>query len=93
MEQTELLYRCFAVMVFLSIWLNIVHMSRLSRRREYTILTTLGLSGRQKLGMQLYESFCFTLRTTALATLLLLVLVTVFTNPRRGSIWMKNSSV
>lgn len=67
-SQMDSLYRFFTVMVFLMIALNIVnvvHMNRLSRRREYAILRSLGLGGRQQLGMTLYESF----RLTAAAVL------------------------
>lgn len=67
-SQMDSLYRFFSVMVFLMIALNIVnvvHMNRLSRRREYAILRSLGLGGRQQLGMTLYESF----RLTAAAVL------------------------
>ena len=67
----------FAVMIFLSIGLNIVnivHVNRLSRRREYAILTSIGLSGRQRLGMQLYESFRFTVRAVLSAIPTLVVI-------------------
>ena len=60
---TNHLYRFFITTVFLMIALNIinvVHMNRLSRRREYAILTSLGLGARQRLGMTLYESFRLT---------------------------------
>ena len=63
LTQTKQIYRFFIVMVFLMIALNIVnvvHMNRLSRRREYAILLSLGLGGRQRLGMTLYESFRLT---------------------------------
>ena len=74
-------FRYFAVAVFLSIALNIVnivHMNRLSRRREYAILTSIGLSGRQRLGMQLYESFTFTLRAVLTAFPVLVAFAAAF---------------
>ena len=70
----------FAVMIFLSIGLNIVnivHVNRLSRRREYAILTSIGLSGRQRLGMQLYESFRFTVHAVLSAIPTLVVIAGV----------------
>ena len=56
----EWLYRFFAaallVMIALSM-VNVVHMNRVSRRREYAILTSVGISSSQRRGMMLYESF------------------------------------
>ena len=63
MTQVDQIYYFFIITVFLMIALNIinvVHMNRLSRRREYAILTSLGLGARQRLGMTLYESFRLT---------------------------------
>ena len=78
LEQTEqFFFRYFIIMIFLSIGLNIVnivHMNRLSRRREYAILTSLGMSGRQRMGMLLYESFWFTVQAILCGAVSILVL-------------------
>lgn len=69
LRQTSLFYRLFALMTFLSVTLNvvsIVHANRISRRREYAILTSLGLSTKQRFGMIMYESTRFTVRVTLL---------------------------
>ncbi|MBQ6019779.1 MAG: ABC transporter permease [Clostridia bacterium] len=79
-QAEQFFFRYFTVTIFLSIALNIVnivHMNRLSRRREYAILTSIGLSGRQRLGMSLYESFRFTLRTVGCGAAALVVLAMV----------------
>ena len=75
-QAEQFFFRYFTVMIFLSIALNIVnivHMNRLSRRREYAILTSIGLSRRQRLGMSLYESFWFTLQTVFCGSVVLVV--------------------
>lgn len=78
LEQTEQFFlRYFTVMIFLSIGLNmvnIVHINRLSRRREYAILTSIGMSGRQRLGMLLYESFRFTFQVVFCGVIVILLL-------------------
>ena len=47
--------------------LNTAHMNRLTRRREYAILESIGLDGRQKTGMLLYESARYALCGALLA--------------------------
>ena len=53
---------------------NVVHMNRLSRRREYAILTSVGLGTRQKTGMLLYESFRLTVRIVAVGMAAMVVI-------------------
>ncbi|MBQ6119091.1 MAG: ABC transporter permease [Clostridia bacterium] len=80
LSQTERLYLFFAVLLFLMIGLNIVnvvHMNRLSRRQEYAILTSLGLSGRQRMGMLLYESFRLTSRVVLSGVAVMVVIARI----------------
>jgi len=80
-KQIELFYKLFAVMIFVSILLNIVnivHMNRTSHRKENAILTSLGISEKQRLGMLLYESFRFTLRVTLLGIAVVFLLNFLF---------------
>ena len=52
-------------------------MNRLSRRREYAILTSIGLGRKQRMGMQLYESVLFTLRSLLYGVISLVLLARI----------------
>ena len=84
LRQCQTYYRYFAVLIFLSVALNIiniVHMNRLSRKQEYAILTSVGLGKRQKLGMLLYESICFTVRVFIAGVVTLVVIARLLLEP------------
>ncbi len=86
LSQMTQIYRFFTVMVFLMIALNVVnvvHMNRLSRRREYAILLSLGLNKRQRLGMTLFESFRLT-AGAVLCSVAALILAARFLYPYFG---------
>ena len=73
LRQVTRFYRVILLLVFVAIGLNIVntvHMNRLSRRREYAILSSIGLDHRQRRGMLLFESARFFVRGILFAVLL-----------------------
>ncbi len=66
-------YRVILFFVFISIGLNIVntvHMNRISRRREYAILASIGLGKRQRRGMLLFESARYLIKGVLLSALI-----------------------
>ena len=78
LRQITRFYRVILLLVFVAIGLNIVntvHMNRLSRRREYAILSSIGLDHRQRRGMLLLESARFFVKGTLFAVLLALTVV------------------
>ena len=73
LRQITRFYRVILLLVFVAIGLNIVntvHMNRLSRRREYAILSSIGLDHRQRRGMLLFESARFFVKGILFAVLL-----------------------
>ena len=84
LQQIYRIFPSFIVMIFIMISLNIVnivHMNRISRRREHAILTSIGLGERQRRQMHLYESFRLTLRVIVFGALILFLIVAVFNVP------------
>ena len=75
LRHTGSVYRMFIVLCLLMIGLNVVnvvHMNRVSRRREHAILTSIGISPAQRRGMLFYESCRITLRAVLFSAVLLL---------------------
>ena len=73
LRQVTRFYQVILLLVLLAIGLNIVntvHMNRLSRRREYAILSSIGLDRRQRRGMLLFESARFFVKGIFFAVLL-----------------------
>ena len=96
MEQTkQFFFRYLTVTLFLAVWLNIVnvvHMNRLSRRKEYAILSSVGLNARQRMGMILYESFRFTLQTVVGGAVVLILLTWLLINSASDAYMYDNLS-
>lgn len=75
LHYTGSVYQMFIVLCLLMIALNVVnvvHMNRVSRRREHAILTSIGISPAQRRGMLFYESCRITLRAVLFSAVLLL---------------------
>ena len=80
-EQLKQFYvRYFTVMIFITVLLDvicIVHMDRFAQRKEYAILTSIGLSPSQRIAMQVYYAIVFTVKVVFFGIIAMLLLSTV----------------
>ncbi|MBQ6066790.1 MAG: FtsX-like permease family protein [Clostridia bacterium] len=82
-SRLSIFYRVILLLVFFCIGLNIVntvHMNRLSRRREYAILSSIGMDHRKRQGMLLFESIRFFIRGIVVSVLLMLIVMIPLSN-------------
>lgn len=78
MRTVKVFFALFIPFILLTNTVNIVHMNNISRRRERLILDSIGMQRRQRVGMLLYESTLYSVRTVLYAILLFWVIYPFF---------------